>query len=277
MLHNILIGLDGSPYGEVALECGIRWATRTGCVLIGLGVIDEPSILKPEPVGIGGSHYKQHSDQVRLNDAKCRVEAFLIRFVQQCAKAEVLYRALKETGDPAQRLLFHGEDIDLILLGQQTYFHFETQAMADGTLETVLRRSHRPVVAVPRELPRDGRVMVAYDGSRPAARALESFQSSGLGKGQEVHVVSVAADEKTAARRAEEGTKFLCFHGIEAQARPLPSAEAPAELLLRQASELDASMIVLGAYGRSRVSEFLFGSITRSILSRSNRILFMHP
>ncbi len=276
MLRNILLGLDGSPYSEAALELGIRWATRMRAALVGLAVIDEPSILKPEPVGIGGSHYKQHCDQTRLEDAKCHVEAMLLVFAERCARAEVLYRALKDTGDPAQRILFHADDTDLTLLGQQTYFHFETQATPDQTLEKVLRRGHRPVVAVPRELPGDGGVLVAYDGSRPAARALEAFRAVGLGQGLEVQVISIAADEKAAVRRAEEGTKFLRFYGLEAKARPVPSTQSPAELLLRQASELHAAMIVLGAYGRSRVSEFLFGSTTRSILHGSGQVLFMH-
>jgi nucleotide-binding universal stress UspA family protein len=276
MLHNILIGLDGSPESDIALELGIQWAIRPGAVLIGLGVVDEPSIRKAEPVGIGGSHYKQHCDQARLEDAKRRVEAFLTRFDQRCANAGVTHRTLQETGDPAERILFHAEDMDLTLLGQRTYFHFETQESEDHTLERVLRRGHRSVVAVPREPRGGGGVVVAYDGSGPAARALEAFQALELGQGREMHVVSVAADEKTAARRAEEGMKFLRFYGLEAKAWQVHSTESPAELLLRQAGELDAGMIVLGAYGRSRVSEFLFGSTTQSILSRSDRVLFLH-
>jgi hypothetical protein len=58
MLKSILIGLDGSAYSTTALELGIRWARRFDALLVGLGVIDEPTIRGPEPVPLGGAYYK---------------------------------------------------------------------------------------------------------------------------------------------------------------------------------------------------------------------------
>jgi nucleotide-binding universal stress UspA family protein len=273
MIRDILIGLDGSPYSQAAVELGIRWARRTQATLVGLGIVDEPSILQPEPTGIGGSHYKQLRDEALLGDARKRVDEFLEQFSQRCAEAGVPCRVLKDVGDPSQRIAFVAEDLDLTLLGQQTYFHFATQSSPDRTLIQVLHEAHRPVVAVPEKLPEGRPVVVAYDGTPPAVRALQAFRASGLDEGQPVYVVSVAGDAATAARHAEEGANFLRFYQLAAEALPLIASKEVAELLLHEVTELGAGMLVMGAFGRAKYREFLFGSTTHTILTESKDVV----
>lgn len=50
MLRSILVGVDGSAYSVAAMELGIRWEQRFDALLVGLGVIDEPTIPSPEAV-----------------------------------------------------------------------------------------------------------------------------------------------------------------------------------------------------------------------------------
>jgi nucleotide-binding universal stress UspA family protein len=277
MIRSILIGLDGSAHSEAAVELGVRWARRTQAVLVGLGVIDEPTILRPEPTGIGGSSWKEHRDAVLLEDARCCVAGFVDRFSSRCVQAGVPFQVVQAAGDPAREILQAADDVDLVLLGQRTYFHFKTQASADGTLEAVLHRSRRPVVAVPPALPDNRAVVVAYDARPPAVRALEAFQASGWYEGQTVYVVSVDRDARKAGRRAEEGARFLRAVGMDAEARPLRASGSPAGLLLAQIKELAAGLLVMGAYGRSRFTEVLFGSTTRAVLEKAeNTLLFLH-
>ena len=60
MLRSIVVGLDGSAYSAAAVALGIRWAQRSGAVLVGLGIIDAPTMCKPQPVPLGGSAYQVH-------------------------------------------------------------------------------------------------------------------------------------------------------------------------------------------------------------------------
>jgi nucleotide-binding universal stress UspA family protein len=277
MLRTILVGLDGSAHSEAAVELGLRWARRTQAVLVGLGVIDEPTIRRPEPLGIGGSSWKGHRDAVLLEDARCCVAGFVERFSARCVHDGALFRVVQTAGVPAEEILQAAEDADLVLLGQRTYFRFETQVSADGTLEAVLHRSPRPVVAVPPQLPDNRAVVVAYDARPPAVRALEAFQASGLYEGQTVYVISVSREAEAAVEWAEEGARFLRAGGMGALARPFQSSGPPAALLLAQVKELAAGLLVMGAYGRSRFTEVLFGSTTRTALEKSeNTLLFLH-
>jgi nucleotide-binding universal stress UspA family protein len=275
MIQNILVGVDGSSCCATAADLAARWGRRAGAAVVGLGVLDRPKICKPEPEGIWGSWYKQHHDKVLLGDARQRLDEALQGFARRCASAGVACEIQQAVGDPARQILRKSQNYGLILLGRETAFHFQPHWPPDHTLETVLHRAPRAVVAVPREPPKGRSVVVAYDGSPPAARALEACAAWKLDEGQPVYVLSVG-NEDEARRRADEAVGVLRSSGVQAVARPLASHAAPARLILEQSAELDARLLVMGAYGRARLAEFLFGSTTNAVLRKSECLLLLH-
>lgn len=276
MVKSILVGVDGSTFSASAVELGIRWARRFDALLVGLGVIDEPTIRRPELVPIGASHFKEHSDEVRLARARVQVKRFLERFARRCTEAGAACKLLEDTGLPNETIMLEAQRYDLIVLGQQTHFHFASQSSPDETLTQVLKHTPRPVVTVPEQLPAATAVMVAYDGSLQAARALQAFQASGLAGSETVHVVSVGDDPAEAARHAERAVEFLRFHAIPATAHVLGPAPSTAETLLDQVRQLQVGLLVMGCYGQPGLREFILGSVTRTVLRRSSVPLFLY-
>ncbi len=276
MPKTILVGLDGSAWCDTATALGIQWAKVLHAELVGIAIIDEPTIRAPEPVPIGGGAYKSRLEASQLADARRRVKEFADAFAERCHEAGVACRALQETGLPAERILALAEDLDLTLLGLETHYHFETQSTPCETLKEVLYASSRPVVVVPQPLPTGSSIVVAYDASPPSVRALHAFQKSGLDEGLPVHVVSVARNIELAARRADEAAQFLSFHDIMAKAHPLAQTDSEVDSILQETERWDARMLVMGTFGRSRLSEWLTKSTTSSILRLTNRILFCH-
>ena len=276
MLRSILVGVDGSDYSTAAVELGIQWAQRSGAVLVGLGIIDAPTISKPELVPLGGSAYKVHRDASLLTDASHKVGQFLEHCAQRCAEADVACQILQDSGLPAEQILLEAQRYDLIMLGQHTFFHFETQQQPDETLEVVLKQSPRPVVAVPAALPAGQAVVVAYDGSLHAARALQMLQVLGLEGSQEVHVVCVDPDQEQADLCVERAVAFLHSHHIAVQAYARATEAAPADVLLEHVHQVQASLLVMGAYGRSTLREFFGGSVTCTMLRESPVPLFLY-
>jgi nucleotide-binding universal stress UspA family protein len=276
MVRTILIGLDGSPDSERAVEQGIHWARLTGAELIGVGVVDEPTICRPQAMGVCGSEFKARRDRTLLAAARAKVRQLLDSFAARCRAAGVRFQTREETGLPAERIAELNEDADLTLLGAESHFHFQTQREPDGTLKDVLRRCHRPVVAVPGQPVEGGCVLVAYDGGQAAARALAVFATSGLAEGRPVRVVSVSPDSELARRRAEEATRYLGHFNIRAEAVPLAGRRASAELL-DQVRERHPAMVVMGAFGGQRSEGYLGRSTTRRMLRGANVPLFLHP
>src|SRR5215471_15925442 len=121
-------------------------------------------------------------------------------------------------------------------------FHFETQQQPDTTLNTVLKQSLRPVVAVPATLPTGQVVVVAYDGSPHTVRALQMFQALGLDDAHAVHVVCVDADKEKAALCVKRAVTFLQGHTVAAQAHTLAISKSPAHVLLQYAQQGQADL-----------------------------------
>jgi nucleotide-binding universal stress UspA family protein len=275
VLRSILIGLDGSSYSTSAIELALLWSRQFDALLGGLGIVDEPTIRQPEAVPIGGSYYKEHSDDVRLGRARSRVEQILEQFSLRCAKEGVASKVLEEVGLPYEQILVEAQRYDLIFLGQQTHFHFATQEAPCDTLQHVLKNTPRPVVTVPEKLDKGTSVLIAYDGSLQAARALQAFQATGLAMAQDIHVISVGDNHVEAARHADRAVEFLRFHDIKAQPHVLASGST-GEVLLEQVHRLHAGLLAMGAYGQSTLREFFLGSVTRSMLKKSPIPMFLY-
>jgi nucleotide-binding universal stress UspA family protein len=277
VVKGILVGLDGSPFSDSAVELGIRWAKRHDAMLVGLGIVDEPGIRGGEPVPLGGGSFKRQRDEALLADARHRVDRFLQRFSLQCAQAGVACKVLEDVGLPAQEIVIEAQRYDVILLGRRTYFHFETEEGPDDTVQRVVKDSPRPVVTVPNSSLRGGQgVLVAYDGSLQAARAVQAFQASQLQEGDAVTVASIGPAHAQAARVADRAVDFLRSHGVPAEPLPVVTDAPPDEALLEQVRKLHPVMVVMGAYGQPTWREFLLGSVTRTMLKLSPAPLFLY-
>jgi nucleotide-binding universal stress UspA family protein len=147
--------------------------------------------------------------------------------------------------------------------------------------EEVLFNSGRPlIVATPDKAPveRIGTILVAWDGSVHATRAL----ASALGLFPDIaraHIVAVTGEKSLADTVPGTGiAPHLRRHGIETLVHNVPVDERGAAVTIdSQASELGADLIVMGGFGRSRFREFVLGGVTRE-LSRNARtpVLFNH-
>jgi len=276
MLKGILVGIDGSPYSESALKLAIRWAKDCNAMVVGLGIIDEPSIHRAEALPIGGTYYKTMQGTAMLADARRKVDRSLEDFGLQCAREQVAFKPLEDVGSPAAQIELESQRYDLVLLGKETHFEFQTKSQPDDTLVRVLRHGHRPVVTVALQLPDTKRVLVAYDGSPQAARALQAFEATGLAVRSDVHVVTVADSRLEAARIADRAVQFLSLHGIVARAIPLESRGQPANAVLDQAQRVAAGLLVMGAFGKPSMREFFIGTVTRQVLSNTTVPVFLY-
>ncbi|MCZ2343819.1 MAG: universal stress protein [Bacteroidales bacterium] len=275
MLRSLLVGLDGSPHSESAVTLGIHWAKRFDAELIGIAVVTEPSLLSPEATPMGASYLKGQRDQEQWEEAQVRVQGWLSQFLERCTQAGVACQALSAAGNPVEQIALQAQRYDVILMGQQTCFRSGDPARPDDCLEELLRRPPRPVIAVPATLPAGETIVVAYDGSVEAARALAGFHASGIDMRYETHVITLANNMETAARIAERAVDYLTRHAVQAHAHPLVISGTPGAQLVREAERLRAQLLVMGAFSHSSLHEFFFGSTTRTVLKASSLPLFL--
>ena len=275
MVRSILVGLDGSASGRAAVELGIRWAKQFDALLVGLGIVDESAIRERESMLVGVGRYKAQRDARHLIDTRRRVGISLDWFVRRCIREGVKHRAVQEVGTPDTQIVQKSRLYNLIMLGQEPRFRFDLPYWPDETLTEVLRQVSRPVVVVP-DSPQEGSdILVAYDGSPQADRALQAFQALGLAGEDRVHVLSARSDRADAERLAGEAVDFLDLHGIKATPLPISSRMSADRIIIAQVQEVQPRLLVMGAYGRSIWREFVFGSTTARLLETSPLPLFL--
>jgi nucleotide-binding universal stress UspA family protein len=241
-------------------------AARFGARVVALGVLDEPSILGGEPVPLGAGGYKIARDEARLDDAHRRAVGVLSKFGARAAERGIDADLLEGVGDPVERILAEARRGDVVIVGRETNFHFETRPGPDSTLGHVIRASPRPVVVVP-PAPADGRdILVAYSGGREVARTLQLFVLLDLAAAEIVDVVTVDRDAAKAEATAASASAFLTVHGQPHRVHALASGAAPVEVLLEEARRRRPRMLVMGAHGHHPLRDLFGTSVTRAVL-----------
>lgn len=280
MLKTLLVGLDGTPDSEAALELAILLAKERSAHVVGMAVIDEDAILAPAATSLGGGAYRADRDRFLMADVRREVDAILGRFTARCAHEGVAARVLEESGAPAACIQRQAERCDMVFLGRRTRFHFATSRGYCDTGLRVMRSGVRPVVSVPAGPlpPADTlrRALVAYDGSPQATRMLFAWQHLGLAATVESHVVCIGADAKAAAVTADHARDFLETHGSRTVVHHAVPSGQHADQIIALAAELQCGSVVMGAYGNGGLREFFFGSFTRAMLERCRLPLMVH-
>jgi nucleotide-binding universal stress UspA family protein len=252
MVKDILVCLEGSPGTVRAIELALELAREHGARLVGLAIS-----------GNGDRHDGVDEHRARL-EARGRAVG-------------VSTRTLKVHGQPAATILEEMTAHDLTILARSASFLVEGGTESAATRDNVLHHARKPVILVPETPVRaDHDVLIAYDGSSAAKRAVISFAESGLAQGRTVHVTSMADDGAEAWEMASRGVELLRERSIAAKPRSLVSELPISEALLDVRRKLGAGLLVSGAYARSRLSEMIWGSVTSSLIEKTPVPLFLH-
>ena len=180
--------------------------------------------------------------------------------------------------DPA----IHARYADLTILGQLDPDGGESDTLQPHP-EQVAIASGRPILVVPYagNFPNVGqRVVIGWNASREAARAVSDAMPV-LMAAEIVTVLTIDPREGPRAHGELPGADIslhLARHGVKAEIERTVSADLPiGEVLLSRVADLGADLLVMGAYGHSRVRELLLGGATRSLLrSMTLPVLMSH-
>jgi nucleotide-binding universal stress UspA family protein len=271
MLSTLIVGVSDTSFSKAAVEYALRLARQHRASLVGLGVVDLPNLCPPQPVPLGGGAFKQERDEVVLKSAHDKTDQLLAEMGRRCASDGIECRTMNLEGDPAELLVRESQRGDLLVVGKK-HLPQEEWESSSHTLRSILHHTARPVLCVPENPANNPTALVAFDGSLQSAKTLQLFVLSGLAQDREIHLVTVADGGQAIADR---GLEFLRAHKLDVQAH-LQEGDHAADRILDAADTLQAGLIVMGAYGQPRVREFIFGSVTKTILRKTKVPLFLY-
>jgi len=266
MIKDIVVNLSVAPMDDVAGDFAGSIAAAFEAHLAGIAFVYDP--VPPT---------------VPMRSIPPDIVAGLRSEKENAAKA-----ALAKFDRLAQRagLSFESRTVDTTFVGASDFFariarRFDLSVVGQASpdrlapeeliAEAVLFESGRPVVIVP-YIQKQGlkldRIMVCWDGSRPATRAMADAMPF-LERAKTIEVVVVASERgKDDEIPGADIAHHLARHGLKVEVERIVSPDLDvANTLLSHAADTSADFMVMGAYGHSRLREFVMGGATRGILT----------
>ncbi len=264
MIKDIVVNLglgERDPAGEYAIAV----ADAFGAHVLGMAIIYDPVI----PGTVMGGIPPAYIETQRV-EAEKTVKAAIARFETTAKRVGVSFESRSVNASiagAAERLGRLGRRFDLVVVGQPDR---DKSAPVEVVDEGVLFESGRPVIFVP-YIQRGGlkldHVMVCWDGSRAAARAVaDSLPFLQKAKQVEIVIVASKSGKQDEVPGADLG-QHLARHGLKVDVKRITSPDIDVtSTILSYAADSSADMIVMGGYGHSRFREFILGGVTRGIL-----------
>ena len=181
---------------------------------------------------------------------------------------------LRQAGDEAYWVREYGRAADLLVIGHPA----DDQGVSIDTIEAALVGTGRPVLIVPAaplvSLPET--IVIAWKAAPEAARAVTAAMPL-LSKTKQILIATVAEEEGLSDEEGARLMTSLSWHGLNASTRHLrPDRLGAADTLLALAAE-EGALVVMGAYGHSRLREWIFGGFTEHVLrGAAVPVLMMH-
>ena len=287
-LHDIFVCIDGTAAGDIRFQLALNLAQTSKAHLTTVYALREPRGWAVPPAGVGlpptvlgpvspegaraieGHPISAAAPVVQVVREAERADAF-----EERLREELNLRGLKgewhvvDHTDLAE-LTELAETADLAILGQ--YPGDDSDGVTWLRPDHVITASGRPVLVIPYAgtFARVGtRVLVAWDGTREANRALHDALPL-IHHAEAVTVLYVGTQDSDLDRerpRLERVIRHLQRHGVKAQPEESPRGDISiSDVLVSRAADLGADMIVAGAYHHSPLRETLLGGVSRDLL-----------
>lgn len=192
-------------------------------------------------------------------------------------------RVENNTTQPLKRLQRHGSlqetlldfesETRILVMGIRGSKHDDVQDGIGHKLESVIRQLHRPILVVNQDFVTPKKIMLAFDGSDAATKALDMIVNSPLFKDMECHVVYAEGKASDAEACLALAKTRLDEVGIAATVAHLDCALDAAISEYQEKNDID--MLVMGAYSHGRLRDLIWGSMTSKLLANSARPLLL--
>lgn len=205
----------------------------------------------------------------------------IVKIRERLATAELSFDVdsiYAEVAGPAYDIGERAVYADLVVAGPGVFANddLKSQVVSGG-----LFQAGRPVLFVPRDANatlRPKTILLAWD-SRPSAAHAARDALEMMKLAQSVHVTMVdpvAASRVSGDEPGADIATYLARHGVNVSVETLPSAgRFVTDTLQRHALDINADMIVMGAYGHSKLLELILGGVTKSMLKEAKLPILM--
>ncbi len=267
MIKRILVPTNGGEAAARGMGYAVALAARFKAHVIGLSVIDvrllENPFVRDIATGTGTPPYLNYPDGI-ADVLEERGHAALASLQAECGRAAVTCDTSVAVGVVPLVIVEQAELTDLIVIGRVLHHGERMEEFVGSITESVARHASVPVLVTGTAEPGGGACLIAYDGSAHARNALRT-------------AVEVAGEWKMPLRLLvvsdlpepllNEARGYLQTHDLPVEYETRTGK--PGEQIAACAADCGATLIVMGAFGHTKLRELVVGSVTAQTLHRA--------
>jgi len=275
MLKSVLVLLDKTPGGEAAQTLALDVARQHDALVTAVSAMNLDALTAPIGFFSESLAYSDIDRDGIMENRRHDLEVLRENFGKECEKAGIKYDMIVSEGAVYTELARAAMSHDLVVLGNDVHFGDIAAQSDTAAVGLLLKNIPRSLLVAPPALPTGQDVIMAFDGSTPAARALQLFVLLGLADDRTVRLVTVHKKHAVAEAIVRDASLFLDRHGIKNSAKIVEGSYAPSEIILAEIKQHDAGMLVMGAFGHRGWREMILGSSTNALLGYAGIPIFV--
>ncbi|MFN3713392.1 MAG: universal stress protein [Alcanivoracaceae bacterium] len=272
-MTNVMACIDGSRASTAVCDYAAWAALRLAAPLTFLHVLDRAgygtAVNLSGSIGMGAQEalleelatLDEQRSRLALAQGKLMLEAAVERAIRDGVTAPLMRQ---RHGDLVETLAELEADTRLLVIGKQGEESDRIGQHLGSHVEQVIRTLHRPILITQENFQTPSRIMLAFDGSPTTRKGVEMIAASPLFRGLPCHVVMVGADTDDHRAQLAWAEKTLTASGHDAVTAIIAGDVETALRDYQQRERMD--LMVIGAYGHSRIRQFFVGSTTNHMI-----------
>jgi nucleotide-binding universal stress UspA family protein len=274
--------IDGSPQAAAVCDCSAWASKRLDAPLTLLHVLDRQQYpVSGDLSGIIGLGSREFllQELATLDEKRAKLALEEGRMMLDSARQRAISAGVAQPecrqrhGDLVESLRDLQDETRLLVIGRQGEDSGDAIQHIGSQLENVIRTMQRPILVAPNDFSVPQSVMLAFDGSATSRKGVEMLAGSPLFKGMPIHLVMVAADTADNQAQLENARGVLTAAGFNVEIA-IRAGEVEPTLHAYQA-EHGIDLLVMGAYGHSRIRQFFVGSTTTNMIRTTSTPLLL--
>lgn len=281
-MTHVMACIDGSPQAAAVCDCAAWASRRLGAPLTLLHVLDRQQYpMSGDLSGIIGLGSREFllQELATLDEKRAKLALEEGRMMLDAARQRALSAGVAQPecrqrhGDLVETLRDLQNDTRLLVIGRQGEDSGDDIQHIGSQLESVIRTMHRPILVTVGQFTPPRSLMLAFDGSATTLKGVEMLAASPLFKGLPIHLVMVGNENDAVLTQLNAARDALAAGGLEVHTA-IRAGEVEPTLHAYQA-EHGIDLLVMGAYGHSRIRQFFVGSTTTSMIRTTRTPLLL--
>jgi nucleotide-binding universal stress UspA family protein len=265
MISTILVATDGSEAAGAAERLGVMLAARLRARLVGVSVVEDRVARGFSEDGLGVT---PPSPEPLASYLKSRADAVCRRLAERASSEGVENSGDATQGIADDRIVERGQQADLTVVGRDGHGAAYRTGLIGSTANGVIRKTAKSALVVPPGAQLTGPIVLAFDGSPGSRIGANLAVQVATRLGEPIHVFVDSKDKGRAVARFDEVRTIV-------GSLPVPVREISSTLgrpdvkIVDSAREVRAGLIVMGAYGRNRITDYFLGSNSAAVIRTS--------